>query len=153
MASQYFVPSFPNYPWTWFDNSIEEQRKDSYNTVGRNTSFNCRFLMKILKAVTNQNSFLHSQRRSLHPGRLTIRSILQDDESSSGDRMASVWHFTTNGRTARIAPRSPPIEFAPSSSPLPYAVFARTLFEFDPIKSSSPFDWVIFRWVDLWRRH
>ena len=109
--------------------------------------------MKILKAVTNQNSFLHSQRRSLHPGRLTIRSILQDDESSSGDRMASVWHFTTNGRTARIAPRSPPIEFAPSSSPLPYAVFAPTLFEFDPIKSSSPFDWVIFRWVDLWRRH
>ena len=27
-----------------------------------------------------------------------------------------------------------------SSSPLPYAVFAPTLFEFDPIKSSSPLD-------------
>ena len=53
----------------------------------------------------------------------------------------------------RIAPRSPPIEFAPSSSPPPYAVFAPTLFEFDPIKSSSPLDWVISRWVDLWRRH
>ena len=37
----------------------------------------------------------------------------------------------------RIAQRSPPIEFAPSSSPLPYAVFAPTLFKFDPIKSSS----------------
>ena len=40
-----------------------------------------------------------------------------------------------------------------SSSPLPYAVFVPTLFEFDPIKSSSPLDWVISRWVDLWRRH
>ena len=40
-----------------------------------------------------------------------------------------------------------------SSSPLPYAVFAPTLFEFDPIKLSSPLDWVISRWVDLWRRH
>ena len=40
-----------------------------------------------------------------------------------------------------------------SSSPLPYAVFAPTLFEFDPIKSSSPLDWMISRWVDLWRRH
>ena len=28
-----------------------------------------------------------------------------------------------------------------SSSPLPYAVFAPTLFELDPIKSSSPLDW------------
>ena len=27
-----------------------------------------------------------------------------------------------------------------SSSPLPYAVIAPTLFEFDPIKSSSPLD-------------
>ena len=27
-----------------------------------------------------------------------------------------------------------------SSSPLPYTVFAPTLFEFDPIKSSSPLD-------------
>ena len=31
-------------------------------------------------------------------------------------------------------------EFAPSSSPLPYAMFAPTLFEFDPTKSSSPQD-------------
>ena len=30
-----------------------------------------------------------------------------------------------------------------SSSPLLYTVFAPTLFEFDPIKSSSPLDWVI----------
>ena len=34
-----------------------------------------------------------------------------------------------------IALCSPPIEFARSSSPLPYAVFASTLFEVDPIKS------------------
>ena len=45
-------------------------------------------------------------------------------------------------------PLSPPIEFAPSSSPLPYTVFTPTLFEFDPIKSSSPLDWVISRWID-----
>ena len=41
---------------------------------------------------------------------------------------------------SRYPPLSPPIEFAPSSSPLPYTVFAPTLFEFDPIKSSSPLD-------------
>ena len=37
-----------------------------------------------------------------------------------------------------IAPCSPPIEFAPSSSPLPYAVFAPTLFEFDPSSRVRP---------------
>ena len=43
--------------------------------------------------------------------------------------------------SAAFAPyRVRPFEFAPSSSPLPYAVFAPTLFEFDPIKSSSPLD-------------
>ena len=40
-----------------------------------------------------------------------------------------------------------------SSSPLPYAMFAPTLFEFDPIKLSLPLDWVISRWADLWQRH
>ena len=40
-------------------------------------------------------------------------------------------HFSSGG----IAPRSPPIEFAS-----PYAVFAPTLFEFDPINTSSPLD-------------
>ena len=40
----------------------------------------------------------------------------------------------------RYPPLSLPIEFAPSSSPLPYTVFAPTLFEFDPTKSSSPPD-------------
>ena len=34
-----------------------------------------------------------------------------------------------------IASCSPPIEFTRWSSPLPYAMFASTLFEFDPIKS------------------
>ena len=39
--------------------------------------------------------------------------------------------------------------FCPLSSlPLPHTMFAPTLFEFDPIKSSLPLDWVISRWVD-----
>ena len=39
---------------------------------------------------------------------------------------------------------------SPSSSlPLPHTMFTPTLFEFDPIKSSPPLDWVISRWVDL----
>ena len=36
------------------------------------------------------------------------------------------------------APCSPPIVFAPSSSPLPYTVFASTLLEFDPTKPCPP---------------
>ena len=36
-----------------------------------------------------------------------------------------------------------------SSLPLPHTMFTPTLFEFDPIKSSPPLDWVISRWVDL----
>ena len=50
--------------------------------------------------------------------------------------------IVSEGKTllAGYPPLSPPIEFAPSSSPLPYTVFAPTLFEFDPIKSSSPLD-------------
>ena len=36
-----------------------------------------------------------------------------------------------------------------SSSPLPYTVFAPTLFEFDPTKSSSPPDWVMSKLVAI----
>ena len=39
-----------------------------------------------------------------------------------------------------IALRSPSIKFAPLSLPLPYTVFAPTLFEFNPTKSSLPPD-------------
>ena len=51
----------------------------------------------------------------------------------------SLYHINTI-LSRRIAPHSPPIKFTPSSLPLPYAVFAPTLFEFYPIKSSSPLD-------------
>ena len=52
--------------------------------------------------------------------------------------LTSVWKFSTLFSIhfqcyLRYPPLSPPIEFAPSSSPLPYTVFAPTLFEFDPI--------------------
>ena len=40
-----------------------------------------------------------------------------------------------------------PYRVRPSSSPLPYTVFAPTLFEFDPIKSSSPPDRVMSKLV------
>ena len=52
--------------------------------------------------------------------------------------LTSVWKFSTLFSIhfqcyLPYPPLSPPIEFAPSSSPLPYTVFAPTLFEFDPI--------------------
>ena len=43
----------------------------------------------------------------------------------------------------RYPPLSPLMVFAPSSSPLPYTVFAPTLFEFDPTKPCSPRDVVM----------
>ena len=39
-----------------------------------------------------------------------------------------------------------------SSSPIPYAVFAPILFEFDPTKTSSPPDSVMSKWVALCRK-
>ena len=66
----------------------------------------------------------------------TATSGMQQQKEQAKKKPEVKRHQSSTG----IAPRSPPIEFAPSSSPLPYAVFAPTLFEFDPIKSSSPLD-------------
>ena len=52
-------------------------------------------------------------------------SIAMNEDSESEDSTVS----------AAFAPyRVRRFEFSPSSSPLPYTVFAPTLFEFDPIK-------------------
>ena len=91
---------------------------------------------KVKEELKTKTKTAHGQSIFGTEGTTATSGMQQQKEQAKKKPEVKKRHQSSTG----IAPRSLPIEFAPSSSPLPYAVFAPTLFEFDPIKSSSPLD-------------